>query len=211
MSKICPDDCFSGFQSGGPKFVKNLSKNLKNDYFRTNFKIFDKFLTNLGPPDWNPEKQSSGQILDKFGVRGVFECCKGKKGSQHLPHGPLDICLDLLPTTPLPPVQKRGLGTSFCNTRGRTPRISAVRSKTNECGIAVKKNRGTSVQNRNPNRILSMLKAILESHDSESHDSKIARFSRFRIARFSSTKLLTETKQTPYTPTPPPKVLHKYY
>ena len=65
LSKICPDDCFSGFQSGGLKFVKKLSK---NDNFRTNFQIFDKFLTNLGPPDWNPEKQSSGQILDKFGV-----------------------------------------------------------------------------------------------------------------------------------------------
>ena len=65
LSKICPDDCFSGFQSVGV------------------FQFFDKFLTNLGPPDWNPERQSSGQILDKFGVRGVFECCKGKKGSQN--------------------------------------------------------------------------------------------------------------------------------
>ena len=36
----------------------------------------------MGRPKWNPEKQTSGQILDKFGVRGVFECCKGKKGSQ---------------------------------------------------------------------------------------------------------------------------------
>ena len=26
LSKICPSDCFSGFQSGCPKFVKNLSK-----------------------------------------------------------------------------------------------------------------------------------------------------------------------------------------
>ena len=24
LSRSCPDDCFSGFQSGGPKFVKNL-------------------------------------------------------------------------------------------------------------------------------------------------------------------------------------------
>ena len=28
-----------------------------------------------------PKKQSSGQILDKFGVRGIFECCKGPEGS----------------------------------------------------------------------------------------------------------------------------------
>ena len=33
------------------------------------------------PPEWNPEKQSPGQILDKFGVRGIFECCKGPEGS----------------------------------------------------------------------------------------------------------------------------------
>ena len=92
-----------------PKFVQNLSRrlffgvpirgtqicqkfveNLRNDNFRTNFQIFDKFLTNLGPPDWNPEKQLSGQILDKFGVRGVFECCKGKKGSQSKAHCVID-------------------------------------------------------------------------------------------------------------------------
>ena len=82
LSKICPDDCFSGFQSGGTQICQKFVENLKNDNFRTNFQIFDKYLTNLGPPDWNPEKQSSGQILDKFGVRGVLERCKGKKGSQ---------------------------------------------------------------------------------------------------------------------------------
>ena len=76
--KICPSDCFSGFQSGGLKFVKNLSKFVRN----CRFSNFNKFLTNFSPPDWNPEKQSLGQILDKFGVRSVFECCKGKKGSQ---------------------------------------------------------------------------------------------------------------------------------
>ena len=26
LSKICPSDCFWGFQAGGQKFVKNLSK-----------------------------------------------------------------------------------------------------------------------------------------------------------------------------------------
>ena len=81
-----------------PKFVQNLSRrlffgvpirgtqicqkfveNLKSDNFGTNFQIFDKFLTNLGPPDWNPEKQSSGQILDKFGVRGVLNAVRGKR------------------------------------------------------------------------------------------------------------------------------------
>ena len=78
LFKICPSDCFSGFRSRGVKFVKNLSKFEKRQ-FRTNF---DKFLTNFSALDWNPEKQSLGQILDKFGVRGVFESCKGEKGSQ---------------------------------------------------------------------------------------------------------------------------------
>ena len=41
-----------------------------------------KFLTKSSPPDWNPQKQSPGQILDKIGVRGVLECCKGSEGSQ---------------------------------------------------------------------------------------------------------------------------------
>ena len=100
-----------------PKFVQNLSRrfffgvpinrtqicqkfveNLKNDNFRTNFQFFDKFLTNLGPVDWNPEKQSSGQILDKFGVRVVFECCKGKKGSQLKP-GNRQGCREWSPLT----------------------------------------------------------------------------------------------------------------
>ena len=31
----------------------------------------------MGPP-----KTIAGTILDKFGVRGVFECCKGTKVSQ---------------------------------------------------------------------------------------------------------------------------------
>ena len=73
---------FFGVPIRGTQICQKFVENLKSVNFRTNFHIFDKFLTNLGPPDWNPEKQSSGQILDKFGVRGVFECCKGKKGSQ---------------------------------------------------------------------------------------------------------------------------------
>ena len=43
---------------------------------------FWQIFPNFSPPDWNPQKQSLGQILDKFGVSGVFEGCKGEKGSQ---------------------------------------------------------------------------------------------------------------------------------
>ena len=72
------------FQSGGLEFVKNLCKKKKKTViFRTNF---FKFLTNSSPPDWNTKKQLPGQILDKFGVWGVFESCKGEKGSQLWQH-----------------------------------------------------------------------------------------------------------------------------
>ena len=68
-----------------PKLVQNLSRRLffrvpfgktwlcqeyvqplKNDHCQANF---DKFWASSSPPEWNPEKQSSGQILHKFGVR----------------------------------------------------------------------------------------------------------------------------------------------
>ena len=52
------------------KFEKKKKKQKKTIIFAQNF---DKFLANVSPPDWNPQKQSPGQILDKFGVRGVFE------------------------------------------------------------------------------------------------------------------------------------------
>ena len=49
LFKICPDNCFLGFQSGGLKFVKNLS-NIEN--LSGNWR-FDKFLTNLGRGNLN--------------------------------------------------------------------------------------------------------------------------------------------------------------
>ena len=78
LSKICPSDCFWGFQSGGLKIGK-ICQNFEKKKKKT--VIFGQIL-NFSPPDWNPQKQSLGQILDKFGVSGVFERCKGGKGSQ---------------------------------------------------------------------------------------------------------------------------------
>ena len=66
----------------GTEIWKNLSENLKNGNFQTNFET--NFSSNFSPPDWNPPKQSLGQVLDKFGASGVFEGCKGEKGSQPL-------------------------------------------------------------------------------------------------------------------------------
>ena len=81
--KSVPTIAFLGSNQGGPKLSK-IVENLKICPEIFVFQMFDEFLTNLGPPDWNLEKQSSGQIFDKFGVRGIFECCKGPAGSQCL-------------------------------------------------------------------------------------------------------------------------------
>ena len=69
------------------------TENSKNQNFRT---TFDKSWTNSSSPYWNPEKQSSGQMLDKYGVWGGFEFCKRPERSQGLaqkvpirPKGPL--------------------------------------------------------------------------------------------------------------------------
>ena len=81
--KFVPTIVFRGSNQGDQnlsKICRKFVENLKICLEIVVFQIFDKFLTNFGPPDWNPEKQSLGQILDKFGIRGVFECCKGKKG-----------------------------------------------------------------------------------------------------------------------------------
>ena len=67
-------------ESGGLKFGK-IFQNLSENY-RFFWDKFWQIFPNFSPPDWNPPKQSLGQILDKFGVSGVFEGCKGEKGSQ---------------------------------------------------------------------------------------------------------------------------------
>ena len=59
-------------------------------------------------------------------------------------------------------------------------RNSAARSN-KMSRIAIKQNRGKSIQDRHPNRVLSMLKAFLESHDSNRTISE-SLDSRFRIA-----------------------------
>ena len=77
-----PPAPYSISNAPNPKFVKkNLSQQM---FFGQHCQFFAKFLTNLGPPDWNAGKQVSGQILNKFGVRGIFECCKGPEDSQRI-------------------------------------------------------------------------------------------------------------------------------
>ena len=57
------------------------------------------------------------------------------------------------------------LDQDLCSAESRIARNSAARSK-RMCRIAVKENRGKSIQHRHPNRILSMLTATLQSHAS---------------------------------------------
>ena len=77
---------FFGFQVGRPKIVnfERLVQKLKNGSSWKLLKIFRQNLGNFGFPDLEPEKQSSGQMLDKFGFRGLFECCKGPESLQPL-------------------------------------------------------------------------------------------------------------------------------
>ena len=67
---------------GVPVRGTEIWKNLEKFVRKLGFFKFLQILPNFSPPDWNPPKQSLGQILDKFAVSGVFEGCKGEKGSQ---------------------------------------------------------------------------------------------------------------------------------
>ena len=80
LSKICPSNCFGGVPVRGTEIWNDLSKFVRKLPFFKVRQIFPNFI----PPDWNPPKQLLGQILDKFGVSGVFEGCKGEKGSKSL-------------------------------------------------------------------------------------------------------------------------------
>ena len=60
--------------SQGKRYLSKNWQNRNGDFWRN---IFDKLRSS--PPDWNPEKQSSGPISDKFASWGVFECCKGRR------------------------------------------------------------------------------------------------------------------------------------
>ena len=64
----------------GDPHLSRSCRSIEKRQFPDKSSIFDEFLTKLGPPDGNPEKQLSGQILEKFEVWGFFECCKGREG-----------------------------------------------------------------------------------------------------------------------------------
>ena len=97
LCKTWQDNLTAFKNARDPKFVQNLSrrlfwgvpvrgteiwKSLSKFVRKSPFFKFWQIFPNFSPPDWNPPKQSPGQILDKFWVSGVFEGCKGEKGSQ---------------------------------------------------------------------------------------------------------------------------------
>ena len=76
----------------------------------------------------------------------------------------------------------------FPESQARNRQNSATRS-TKLIGIAVKWNRGKSIQNRHPNRILLTLKVTLESHDAESPDSRCRIADSAPLARLCTSRL----------------------
>ena len=96
VSKMCPDDSFSGFQSGGPNFVKKFVENLSNDNFRANFQqIFDRFSTDfrqIFDKIWvllqigTPKNNRRDKLLTNLGFGAFLNAVRGRRvGSQPQP------------------------------------------------------------------------------------------------------------------------------
>ena len=75
LSKICPSDCFGGFQSGGLKFGK-ICQNLKNGNFRTNF---DKFFQISVPLTGTPQNNRWDKFWTNLGFWAFLKAVRGKR------------------------------------------------------------------------------------------------------------------------------------
>ena len=84
LSKICPSDCFWGFQQGGQKFAKNLSK-LKNGNFQTNF---DRFSQIFGPLTGTPKNNRWDKFWTNLGFGVFLKAVRGKRlrKGRDIPH-----------------------------------------------------------------------------------------------------------------------------
>ena len=81
--KKFPRRLFFGVRIRGTQICQKFVENLKDDNFRTNFQIFEKCLTNLGPPDSNPKNNRRGKFLTTSNaVRGQGT----HANTQNLPH-----------------------------------------------------------------------------------------------------------------------------
>ena len=76
LSKICPSDCFGGFQSGGLKFGKTCQKFEKNGNFRTNF---DKFFQISVPLTGTPQNNRWDKFWTNLGFRAFLKAVRGKR------------------------------------------------------------------------------------------------------------------------------------
>ena len=79
LSKICPDDCFSGFQSGGPKFVKNVSENWKTTISGQIFKISTISWQSFGLLIGAPKNNRRDKFWTNLGFGAFLKAVKGKR------------------------------------------------------------------------------------------------------------------------------------
>ena len=75
--KICPDECFSGFQSGGPKFVKTWSKIWKQRFPDKFFNFSTNVWQMLVPLIGTPKNNRKDKFWTDLGVGEFLECCMG--------------------------------------------------------------------------------------------------------------------------------------
>ena len=76
LSKICPSDCFWGFQSGGQNFEKNC-QNLSENYGFTNF---DNFFQSFGPLTGTPKNNRWDKFWTNLGFGAFLNAVRGEKG-----------------------------------------------------------------------------------------------------------------------------------
>ena len=75
LSKICPSDCFGGFQSGGLKFGK-ICQNLSENY---RFSNFDKFFQISVPLTGTPQNNRWDKFWTNLGFRAFLKAVRGNK------------------------------------------------------------------------------------------------------------------------------------
>ena len=73
LSKNCPNDCFSGFQSKGPKFVK------KGHFPANFFKLSGQFLTNLVPLIRTPKNNRRDKFWTNLGFGAFSNAVRGRR------------------------------------------------------------------------------------------------------------------------------------
>ena len=74
LSKICPCDCFGGFQSGGLKFGK-ICQNLSENY---RFSNFDKFFQISVPLTGTPQNNRWDKFWTNLGFQAFLKAVGGK-------------------------------------------------------------------------------------------------------------------------------------